>query len=211
MFRGAPLGGGGGLSRGNAMVHQDLHPPRRRIPDARCPPRDSRGAPQNACHPEAQAWAGITCFATAVRRVSESRRRDVMLARATRNGPGWGSTSPQHSSRRGGAVTSATHRSGGRGGATVAPAGGGGTGGSTRPTRELNCCRSNGVKGGVKGGATTHACRSTIALGPDGPAAPRSGGRRRSPAQGGRAKRRGRQCGRRHRSASGRRQGGGGG
>ena len=63
----------------------------------------------------APARACITCCVTAVRRVSESSttstrhsatvcqcgRKDMTLACATRNGPGWGCTSPQHSNRRG--------------------------------------------------------------------------------------------------------------
>ena len=35
-------------------------------------PRDSKGAPPNAYHPEAPVWARITWCATAVRRVSET-------------------------------------------------------------------------------------------------------------------------------------------
>ena len=58
-------------------------------------------------------------------------------------------------------------------------------GGSARPSRELKCKRSKGTKGVVKGGVASHACRSAVAPGPKGPAAPRSGGGQRSLAQGG--------------------------
>ena len=80
-------------------------------------------------------------------------------------------------------MPSAPHQDGGRGGASVALAGGGGgMGGGIRPTHGLNCHRSEGAKGGARGGAVKHACRSVIA---HGPAAPWSGGRRRSLALGG--------------------------
>ena len=132
---GRPLGGEH-LSGRDALAHQDPHPPCRSIPDAP-PPRDSKGAPQNACQPDTPAWARITRYATAVRRVSvisttsarqsatvcQCRRKEVTFASATCMGPGWGSTSPHLNDRRGG---KAQHRGGG-GGA------GGGAGGGEVP------------------------------------------------------------------------------
>ena len=112
---GRPLGGEY-LSGRDALAHQDPHPPCRSIPDTPPPPRDSKGAPQNACQPDAPACARITRCATAVRRVSvtsttsarhsatvcQCKRRDVTFASATRMGPGWGSTSPHLNKWRGG-------------------------------------------------------------------------------------------------------------
>ena len=164
-----------------------------------------KGAPQNACNPEAPTWVHITCCATAVRRVSEinttstrqpanvchCRRRDVTLASATRSGPGWGSTSPQCSSRRG--ERSRRHPTETGGGAEPRlPQRRAGNGGEhpSHPWTQLPSVRGREGRG-QRGGATKHACRSAIARGPVGPAAPWSSGRRRLPAQGGRAGRRG--------------------
>ena len=96
---GRPLGGEH-LSVRDTLAHQDPQPPCRSIPDPP-PPRDSKGTPQNACQPDAPAWACITRCATAVRRVfvisttsarqsatvCQCRRRDVTFASATRMGP----------------------------------------------------------------------------------------------------------------------------
>ena len=64
--------GGQDLPGGEALANEDTHPLGWRIPNAL---RDSKGAPKKACHPEAPAWACITCGATAVRRVSNSAPR----------------------------------------------------------------------------------------------------------------------------------------
>ena len=114
LVRGAPLGG---------RICLAGMPWRTRIPTPPAgasqmppPPRDSKGAPQKACQPEAPACARITRCATAVRQVSEisttsarqsatvcqCRCRDVTFASATRMGPGWGSMSPHRNRRRGG-------------------------------------------------------------------------------------------------------------
>ena len=110
---GCPLGGENLFGR-DALAHHDTYPPCWRILDA--PPRDSKGAPKKACEAEAPSCARITRGATAVRRVSkvsttcarqsatvcQCTHRDVMFASATRMGPGWGSMSPNHNTRRGG-------------------------------------------------------------------------------------------------------------
>ena len=115
------------------------------------PPAVSRGALKNACHPDTLAWARITCWATAVRWVSERRttsachsatvcqcmRRDVTLACAKRRGPGWGCMSLHRSNSRRGRGLRPHPLRGGEGGAVViTPAHGGGCRG-VEPSRGL--------------------------------------------------------------------------
>ena len=175
--------GGEDLPCGDALANQDTHPPGWRIPNAPPPPPPGlQGRPQKACHPQAPAWARITCCATAVRRVSDISTTSAchsatVLACATRIGPRWGSTSPQRSSRRGGKTRQYPTGTGGRA-EPWRPQRGGREGGITHPTHVLSHQWSEGAKGGARG-AAKHACRLISA---PGFAAPWSGGRRWTPA-----------------------------
>ena len=205
-MRGAPLGG---------RICLAGMPWRTRIPTplagaSQMPlPRDSKGAPQKGCQPEAPVCARITRCATAVRLISEisttsvrqsatvcqCKCKDVTFAIATRMGPGWGFMSPHRNTRRGGKPQHL--------GGVVPPRepqSRGGERGNPHPPHKLVRRWSWGARREVRG-AARHACRLTV---DPSPAAPWSDSRARSPSKGGR--RRGRRR-RERRSAMGARQG----
>ena len=170
--------GGEDLHRGNAVAHQDPQPLAGafQMPP---PPRECRAAQQKAFQPEGLGAHDLLrdCREAGLgeqhhvhpplgnRLPLHAHGREVGMRHA--QWPRLGVHVPESQQREGGG----SHGHIIKGGALSHrhPSGVVGKGRSARPTHKLNCRRSKGVRGGVRGGEASHACRSAALLGQTGP------------------------------------------